>query len=182
MNSISSLTTPRNLEIISIISKEELSIRGIAERIRCSPGTVHHAVKLFKEYDIAKTRKDRNQVLVKPNRENPVYQAIKSSINMWLIQSANTFHELVKVGVIGIYGSYARGTDDAQSDIDLLIVTEKKEMEIREQIRKMEDELGRTINLLVITKKNLHKLEEKDKPFYIRLKFTTRTFNGDPFE
>ena len=181
MNNISSLLTRINLEIIAIISEESLSLRDIASRLRCSVGKVHQAIKLFKQNGLVKTEKIKNRLIIKPDRNNPIYQKIKALINISKIINSKTYKRIKKIGIIGIYGSYAHGSDDKESDVDLLILTDRKELELREMIRELEKELSKKINPLILTRQKLNNLERENKEFYIRLKLTTTILNGDIF-
>src|SRR3989344_6450401 len=181
MNNISSLLTRINLEIIAIISEESLSLRDIASRLRCSVGKVHQAIKLFKQNGLVKTEKIKNRLIIKPDRNNPIYQKIKALINISKIINSKTYKRIKKIGIIGIYGSYAHGSDDKESDVDLLILTDRKELELREMIRELEKELSKKISPLILTRQKLNNLERENKEFYIRLKLTTTILNGDIF-
>jgi predicted nucleotidyltransferase len=46
-------------------------------------------------------------------------------INHLTIQGCKAFQELMKMGAAGMYGSFARGTDDKNSDVDLFIFSER---------------------------------------------------------
>jgi hypothetical protein len=60
-------------------------------------------------------------------------------------------------------------------------LTDEKEVDLREHIRGLEKELGKTISPLVIDEKRLKILEKTDYEFYIRLRFTTTELNGEIF-
>lgn len=181
MNSISALLTRRNLEILELISQQSLALREIAEQLKCSPGKVHQAIAVFKGFEIIKTERKKGRLIISPNKENPLYQKIKALININKILNARTYSKIAKIGICGVYGSYSRGTDDAESDIDLLIVTGKKELGLRDDIRSLENELNKKINPLIMTEQKLKMLEQQDKEFFIRLKLTMTQLNGEIF-
>ena len=66
---------------------------------------------------------------------------------------------------IYLYGSSARGENDEKSDIDILIITNKKN-EIKDQLSKIKNE---KIKILTITQMEYANLFRKDKPFYERI-------------
>jgi len=181
MNDLSRLLSKRNLELLDAISYEELSLRGAADKLNCSPGKVHQAVALFKKHGIVTVRKVKNRMLISPNRESPVYQKIKALMNISKIVGLRQYKKLAGIARIGVYGSYSQGTDDKDSDIDLLIITEKKELQLRDAIRQLEDVVGKKVNPLVLTRERLEKLESEDKEFHTRLKITVVALNGDIF-
>ena len=47
-----------------------------------------------------------------------------------------------------IFGSFASGNQVAQSDVDLLIITEAKTNDLMDSIRKAEEKIGREINFI----------------------------------
>lgn len=182
MNIFYQLLTKMNLEILAALAEQESSLRELAERVNCSPAKIHQAISLFKRDGLVTTKRLKNRLLILPDRKNPLYRRVKALINISKIINAKGYAPLKKIGLLGVYGSYAQGTDDKESDIDLLIVTDKKEMELRDAIRILEKELGKKINPLVKTRKQLGELEKEDKEFGIRLKLTTVELNGDLFE
>lgn len=181
MNNLKELLSNKSLEILYLISEETLSIRDIAYKLKCSPGKVHQAVSIFKKNEIINTERYKNTLLTKPNRKNPIYKKIKSLININKIINSKAYKKLKKQGVIGVYGSYDNGTDDKESDIDMIIITEKKEIDFREELRNIAKELNKKVNPLVINKNKLKRLEESDPQFYLRLKLTTIELNGEIF-
>jgi len=80
--SISEIFSKRNLEVLSLISKEKLYIREIADRLECSPATVHKAVGLFKSYGFVELEKKKNLVLV-VLKENDVLLKIKELLEVF---------------------------------------------------------------------------------------------------
>lgn len=181
MNVLSHVLTRTNLEILSLVSEGEFSLREIAEKLNCSPGKVHQAIQIFKQNSLVITERVKNKLIIKSNRKSAVYQKVKSLVNIDNIVKSKNYNKLKSTGIIGVYGSYAQGTDDKESDIDLVILTEKKELLVRERIRSLEKELGKRISPLFITKQKIKNLEKEDKEFYIRLKLTTIELNGDIF-
>lgn len=178
MNIIPELATDKNLDILDLIAREELSIRSIAERLDCSPAKVHQAVALFKRHGMVTTERKKNTLLVKPNRGNPLYRGVKSLINISSILDSEAYRKLAKEGSIGVYGSFAQGTDDQHSDVDLLIVTERKQLELAGHIIRLTEDLRREVHPVVMTPEKLRILEQKDYEFYIRLKLTMIQLNG----
>ena len=175
------LLTRTNLEMLSALAEQEYSLRELAERLKCSPAKIHQAAKIFKRHGLILTERRRNRLFLKPDRKSPLYQRIKALINISRITGSKTYLILRKTGRIGVYGSYAAGTDEKESDVDLLIVTEKKELALRKMIRALEEELEKKVNILVLTKEQLASLEKTDREFSVRLRLTTISLNGEIF-
>lgn len=174
--------TKKNLKILELISIKKLHIRDIAEKVKCSPGQVYKTVQLFKKFDFVKEKKVKNRKIILLNVNNPLLQKTRSLINLYNLINSRAYKELKKFGTTGIYGSFAKGTNTPKSDIDLWIYTEKSELKLREPIRRLEKELKATINLLTLNKRKIKYLKTKDPEFYIRLKLTSISLDGDIFD
>lgn len=167
------LLTKNNIQILKIIDKEPLHIRDIADKLDISPGSVHKFVKLLKKNVLIKEVKQKNKVIISLNRDNQIIKQIKIIINFSDIINARAYNKLKKLGKIGVYGSFANGTNDKDSDLDIWIKTEKKEMELRPIIRDLEKQLNIKVNPLILTKTKIESLKKNDPEFYIRLKLTS---------
>ena len=64
-----------------------------------------------------------------------------------------------------LYGSHANGENDSKSDIDLLLLVNKK-IHFTDTIQKLENKIKKIISTQIITISDLKKLKEKDKIFY----------------
>ena len=181
MNKLPLLLTRMNLRIVTLIAEGEFPLREVAEKLACSPGKVHQAAQLFKAAGLVSTERVKNRLIIKPERNSPLYKKIKSLTNIHRFMGTKSYKSLKSVGLIGIYGSYSQGTDDKESDIDLVILTEKKELHVRELIRDLEEELDKRINPLILSPQKIKKMEKDDKEFHTRLKLTTLELNGDMF-
>ena len=82
-----------------------------------------------------------------------------------------TITSIVPSAVVILYGSYARGEEKAESDIDLLIlldkekVTWKDEKKITYPLYDIEFDIGKIISPLVLSKKDWEK-RHRITPFY----------------
>ncbi len=170
---IFNLVTKNNIRILKLIDKKKLHIREIADKLRISPGTVHKLVKQLKKNGLITEIKQKNKNIIEFNRNKPAVKELKRLINFNQIINAPTYKKLQKIGNMGIYGSFSNGTNDSESDLDIWIKTNKKELELRHIIKQLEKELQVKVNPLILTKSKIKSLEKKDYPFYIRLKLTS---------
>lgn len=83
---------------------------------------------------------------------------------------------------IGIYGSYAAGTNTAGSDLDVWVLvgeyTPDLEVSAARVEREIERETGVETSLLLLTAKRLAELRRTDEPFYRSLISSNITFGG----
>jgi len=82
----------------------------------------------------------------------------------------------------GLYGSFVKGENTEESDIDLWVLTENAK---EEQLAKLTNDLKqkyKSINLLYLTKEKLRILKNKDRLFYDSLVFGSVNVYGDKLE
>jgi predicted nucleotidyltransferase len=174
---ISELFSRSNVKIFKEIAKNPSHIRDIAEKLSISPTTISSFAQNNKEIIIEQEIKNRKHISL--NKNNQTVQLIRSLLNYEDFINAKAYATLKKFGKIGVYGSYAAGTNDEGSDIDLWMMTDKKELELRPIIRELEKELNMKVSLLLLSKEKIKKLEENDYEFLLRLKITSRGDNID---
>ncbi len=163
------------------VKYDRLNLRDIARRLGMSPAAVHNNLDILRQFNLINIEKDKNQHMVIPNTDNYYYRSIMKVMNYRKIQDCKAFRELEKFGVIGIYGSFAEGTDDKNSDIDLIIFTEGSEIEVRAVANTLSQQINKEINILMLNRRKLDNLKKSDYEFYMRLKLQSVTFNGDIF-
>ena len=168
-----------NWKILEAVKSDRLNLRDVARRLGLSPAAVHNNLRILEEFKLISIEKDKNQHLVIPNPDNFYYRSIMRVMNYRKIQNCEAFREMEKLGVIGIYGSFAAGTDEKSSDIDLIIFTEVGEMEVRAAVNKLSQQMNKEINLMMLNRRKLDNLKKNDYEFYMRLKLESIMFNGD---
>ena len=85
---------------------------------------------------------------------------------------------------IGLYGSWATGTNDQESDLDFWIKADglpDQSILIRLQ-RDLSVQTGSEVNLLILTPEKLDRIRREDPPFYSSLAFNSVTLKGEPIE
>ena len=184
MERLIALFTRENMRILEVLFREPLYISEIADKVGCSPSTAHRAISLLKREGIASLRKVKNKIVAELDRGNVLLKNIKSLLNVNSLLSLNELKNLQKYGAIGIYGSFAEGTDGPESDIDMWLYSEKKTsaLDLRKAVRSLERKLGRRISSIILSPAKLKKLKAEDLEFYYRLKLTSIPLEGDIFD
>ncbi len=69
---------------------------------------------------------------------------------------------------MGLYGSWARGTNHQESDLDVWIRADSlpPESMLARLQRDLSQQADSEVNLLVLTPEKLERLKKEDKPFY----------------
>ena len=128
------------------------SAREIARLIKITHPTVSTALKKLKKQDlviqVSQKNKSRigNTTLWQANIENQDYKATKRIENLKALYSSgliNAISQSTSPNAIILFGSYSRGEDIEDSDIDLFV--QSKEYNLN--LKKFERKLHRKINL-----------------------------------
>jgi predicted nucleotidyltransferase len=85
---------------------------------------------------------------------------------------------------LGLYGSWANGTNRLDSDLDVWISSDNlpDEMGLARLQRDLSHRAGTEVNLLVINQQKLAELKINDPPFYNSLIMNSLTIKGNPLE
>src|SRR3989338_4056824 len=70
--------TKTNLRILSLLRKEKLHIREIADRLGCSPAKVHGCISTFKGHGLIEERWEKNKKIIILNKKSALLGAIES--------------------------------------------------------------------------------------------------------
>ena len=112
--------------------------------------------------------------------ENARSLAVKRLLNFDLLAAAVPLPEWSRG--IGIYGSYAEGTNTADSDLDLWVLVDEYTPDLEIPAARVEKDAsaaaGTEANLLILTPERLSDLRETDQPFYTSLIRSSVTLEG----
>jgi predicted nucleotidyltransferase len=140
----------RVLGLLFLRPDESLHGRDIARRIGLPPGTVIRELKRLAEVGLLEQESRGNQVLYRANRASPVFEEIASILRKtsgMADELAQTLAPLAdKIRVAFVFGSMAQGSQQAGSDIDVLVIGEADFGNIVDVLRPAQKSLGREIN------------------------------------
>lgn len=144
----------------------ELRVRVIARHAKVSPALVSSTIGMLK----------KEKIIVRGAIDflHPFVRTIKLLLNVVSVKNSGLAEKIFGVFKdcegAGIYGSWANGTNYADSDIDLWVKSDdENEKKILELMVFVRQKLGVEANLVVLTKKRLKELKEKDFVFYCML-------------
>lgn len=137
---------------ISNLTKQ--SIRGVQREVE-------------KLYDIGFLEKSvsGNRVYYKVNRNNPIFEDLKSIFfkSLGIAEALKENLQGKKIKIAFIYGSYARGQENLLSDIDLMVIGNISSKELSGLLSGPKTELMREINYAVFPLKEfINKVVQKD--------------------
>jgi predicted nucleotidyltransferase len=126
----------------------EFHVREVAMLLKITPATASKRLKQFRSVGFLSYRKERMLDFYKANLEDEHYRDLKKYYTVrklkesGLIEAINKFY--LKPTIV-FFGSSAHGLDTSESDVDLVIISEKKE-EFPE-IKKYEKKINRHIQV-----------------------------------
>ena len=143
-------------------------IRELCKQTGFSTTSIVQGINVLEDYKLIKTKVNNVTNDLYANLNSEVYRHYKIIFNLYRLINYNFTDILVKYfnspECISIFGSFARGEDIEQSDIDILIVTsihEPNNKEFSNFINFIEKEFNRKVNLHIL--KSLEKSKESFK-------------------
>jgi predicted nucleotidyltransferase len=139
---------------------ERLHLREVARRVGLSATGAMKILRSLETEGVVKKERALVTTEYRGNYENEKFMAFKRSLNLYSLHSSGLVSEIVDFfkipECIVIFGSYAKGEDTRESDIDIAVMTGMKEYP---QLDIYEGGLKRKISLHLID--NIQN-EEKD--------------------
>jgi predicted nucleotidyltransferase len=146
--------TQQSLLTIFFSHPDELfHTRHLIRLINGSVSSVHKELKDLTFAGILTSTRQGNQVLYQANANSPIYAELKGLI-VKTFGVADKLRAVLapladRIRIAFIYGSFAKGEFQAQSDVDVLIVGEVSFEEVVEALYPLQMELSREINSVV---------------------------------
>lgn len=134
--------------ILTLLCKkagDKLSQRDIAKLLKVSPTAVGKSIKKLNKH--VTTEKTKTINFISLNRDNPRTIQIKRTENLkqiYLSGLAEYLEEQLAGSTIILFGSYSRGEDTVNSDIDLAVIERKNKLL---KLELFEKKLERQINI-----------------------------------
>ena len=130
-------------------------IRMLEKETGFSTTAVIDSVNKLKEFRIVKIEETPLTTNVKANLESEDYRFYKLVFNLYRLKRYLFVDKLIDIfnnpEAIVLFGSFAKGEDVEESDIDILIISHNKSEEyLEETIDTFEKELNRKINIHIL--------------------------------
>lgn len=133
--------------LMSIRSGEKLNLSDIAKSLKVSVTAVSKAIKDLEESRLIKVERDKkmNLTLVSLDRSNKKTIQLKRVDNLKRVYDSG-LSDYLEEGYLGatiiLFGSYSRGDDTIQSDLDIAVIGRKEK---KLDLKKFEEKLNREI-------------------------------------
>ena len=149
--------------------------------INSGTGAVHRQLTTLTASGLVNVTRIGNQKHYQANPDSPVFEElcglIRKTVGLRepLQRSLEPLKDQIEVAFV--YGSIARGTDTAKSDIDLMLIGERLDyVSVYEAIQNAETILGRKINPNLTTLSEWGKKLNEENPFIANVNKQTKLF------
>jgi predicted nucleotidyltransferase len=154
---------------------EALFVRQIALRVDVSVGTVQRELTTLAGAGLILRAQTGNQVFYRANRDHPAL----TELHDLLAKTTGVFHQLAEaltplakgIQFAFVHGSFARGEENAESAIDLMVVGSVALDDLLERLAPVERALRRPVNPTVYSHKELKAKLQADNHFLKRRAF-----------
>jgi len=175
------LGSPIKIKILKYLLLEGVptSEREISRILGVSHTAINRAMKCFEDLNLA-TRSRIGSAIVWRIKEtsylghaidifmrsnNPPLDELKGMIQK-VLKDCNTFEGII-IKEAFIFGSIAEGKEEANSDIDLFVVVDKKKGHVLKKLLDLEDEIyklfGNRLSIQIMNEEEYHNLKKQQK-------------------
>lgn len=148
---------------------EEVYLRQLAKKLNLSSFAIKKYSDLLVKENLLKEERKANLRYFKANISNIFFKHLKIAYSVNLIVKSGILdflkQNLSNVSSIVLFGSMAKGEDDKQSDVDLLVIGKDKYLDLK----KFEQLIGREITLHIFSWSEWNKQAVENKAFYFEV-------------
>jgi len=146
--------------------EKEYYFREIAKKINKEPSYCQKYLDNLVEDEILLDKRRGNMRFFRLNKEHPLYEEIKSIISK-TIGLENEWKKLIdkldNVEYAFVFGSIAKGTENSNSDVDLMLIGDINQDAFTSALSSIEGKIAREINYHIYSNQEIiKKIKEKD--------------------
>ncbi len=133
-------------------SEESFFVRQLAAIINEDPTNLSREMASLEGLGVLKSKRNGNQKFFQANPDCPFFNELKGLVLKTTGVVGQIRASMNKIGGIGyalIYGSYGRGEEKADSDVDLLIIGDVDLDRLESHLSRLDKRLGREINYVL---------------------------------
>ena len=145
---------------------EEVYLRQLAKKLKLSSFAIKKYADLLIKENFIKEERKANLRYFRANIDNLFFKQLKIAFNIKLILNSGLLdflkQNLANVSSIVLFGSMAKGEDDKNSDVDILIIGKEKHLDLNE----FEEKIDKEITLHIFSWSEWNKQAVENKAFY----------------
>ena len=142
----------------------EIHLKELSRELNTSPSSINHYCNLFEKDNILKTQRKGNLRLIYLNNNSPYVTELKKCFGLLHLKENNIEKITIEPNILAVYGSYASGEFDERSDLDIIVIGKKNQVD-KDFASKLEKKLGTQIQLTVIPYYEWEKMKKNKEPF-----------------
>ena len=138
------------LSLLLCRSDTSMYFREIERSVGMGRGAVQRELKNLVNIGLIVRRKQGNQVFYQANPKSPIFAEVRSlmvktaGVADVLREALKPFKERIETAFI--YGSFAKGTENADSDVDALVIGDLPFSDVVDAFASAQESIGREIN------------------------------------
>ena len=155
------------LALFYLNPEESYYVRELERRLGYSVGNLARELQRFSHEGLLLRETHGREVFYRLHQKHPLFGEIKGIIEKTRgipVRLAERLKPIKSIQQAYIYGSFAKGTPNAQSDIDLLLVG-KETAASKKLLKQLESRFGRTINVTVFSQKEFEAKRRNSSEF-----------------
>jgi len=145
---------------------DKIHLREFARKSKISPNSANRFLNSFVNHGFLTDERIANLRYFKANLNSPTFRQLKKTFSVFEIEKSGILNELSEVAsVLVVFGSVASGEDFQKSDVDFLVISDKKE-ETKKIFTKFQKKFNREISFKVFTSLEWKNQKTLNRAFY----------------
>src|SRR4030081_1991936 len=180
-NALFSKVQQRVLALIFGQPERSFYASEIMRNVRSGTGAVERELSRLQRSGIVSVERIGNQKHYRANRQSPIFAELRSLVIKTvafaepLKKSIEPFADKIKAAFV--YGSVAKGTDTARSDIDLMVIGDELDYsELYAALQNLEDALRRKVSPTFLSLKDWRRKASEKGSFISKVKVLPKIF------
>lgn len=182
-----SATEARLLALLTSIPGQEVHTRELIRRVGGTPRPVHLALEKLERQGLIQSRRVGPLRMWHMDEAHPLYRSLRELYSRTVgvaARIAEAFKDR-EAELAFIFGSYARGGDNAASDIDVFVLGDPDWKTLRDLESQLYEELRREVNFITYEEADLRRRIEEGSSFIEELRKSPKIWiigDRDEFE
>lgn len=149
---------------------KEVYVKELAHLLKIGPTGANNALRTLEKMGLLYKIERARAHFYSLNNESVIVKSLKVAYFLARFEDTRFVGRILELdeGLISlcIYGSFADGTFDEKSDLDILIISQREKSVFNSLVLEMEKLLGLEINTEVFTLLKWKRVKEEDRGFY----------------
>lgn len=145
-----------------------LHLRDLAHRLSIDPSNLSKELVRLERQGLFRSEISGRQKYFQLNREYPLFAEVRGIVSKTIGAPSLIAQSLKKIRGIEeayLYGSFASNQQDAASDIDVLVIGTPRDEVLAEEMRKIEQQLGREVSYTVLSRREFNSRHTRKDAF-----------------